>query len=83
VITSVAGATEEVAGDAAILIDPKEVAEITKAMSRLSSSADLRKKLAEKGSKRVEDFSWEKTARETVQVLEKVYKSGEKVDGKK
>lgn len=73
VITSGTTATAEVAGDAAILINPQSVEEITRAISRIASSADFRRELIEKGKKRVEEFSWEKTAIETTKVFEKVY----------
>lgn len=74
VVTSKVTATAEVAGEAAILVDPLKVGEITRAVSRIASESDLRKKLIEKGKKRVNDFSWEKTAAETLKVFEKVYK---------
>ena len=75
VVTSKVTATVEVASNAAILVDPFKVEEITRAISRIASSQELRKKLIEKGKKRVGDYSWEKTAKETIKVFEKVYQS--------
>ena len=75
VVTSKVTATAEVASSAAILVDPFKVEEITRAISKIASSQELRKKLIEKGKKRIGDYSWEKTAKETIKVFEKVYQS--------
>ena len=58
----------EVAGDAAILVDPYSVEEITSAIKKVLSDEQLRISMRERGLERVKDFSWEKTARETLQV---------------
>lgn len=68
-ITSKNTSTEEIAGDAAILVEPQDIEDIADAMQTLCTNADLRQKLIEKGRIRVQDFSWEKCARETVQIL--------------
>jgi glycosyltransferase involved in cell wall biosynthesis len=72
VITSNISSMPEIAGDAALLIDPYNVEEIKRAMQRLSSDAKLRKKLIENGYQQASKFSWEKTADETIKVYEKV-----------
>jgi glycosyltransferase involved in cell wall biosynthesis len=59
----------EVAGDAALLVDPLDVDAIADAMLRLSSDEDLRQKLIAAGYINVARFSWEKAARETLAVL--------------
>ena len=74
VLTSEGGATEEVAGDGAVLVDPKDIKKITAGMNKLATNADFRQKLINKGGDRVEDFSWEKSAREVLKVFEKVNK---------
>ncbi|MBA3971574.1 MAG: glycosyltransferase family 4 protein [Bacteroidetes bacterium] len=62
VITSNITSMPEVAGDAALLVDPHSVNAIAQAMSSIYLDGDLRKNLIEKGRKRRLDFSWDKTA---------------------
>lgn len=69
VITSNCSSLPEVAGDAAILVDPTKTQEITEAMNQLANHADLRSRLREKGLQRAAQFSWEKTGQATVEVL--------------
>ncbi|MDB9308378.1 glycosyltransferase family 1 protein [Aphanizomenon sp. CS-733/32] len=69
VITSNISSLPEVAGDAAILINPYDVGEITAAMQAIINDSELRKQLSEKGLKRASQFSWEKTGKATVEVL--------------
>lgn len=59
----------EVAGDAAIFVSPKDPEAWSKQMARLVSDPVLRDKLIEKGSVRVSEFSWQKTAQQTLEVL--------------
>jgi glycosyltransferase involved in cell wall biosynthesis len=66
VLTSRGIATEEVAGDAAVLVDPMSVPEIAGAMQTLVTDDALRASLIERGSARVKTFSWQKTAQRTV-----------------
>ena len=63
-------ALPEIAGDAALLVDPENVDEIAAAMLRLSQDEALRQELIAKGYENVKRFSWEKAARETLAVLE-------------
>jgi len=51
------------------LIDPNNTQEIADAMSKIFSDNDLRNKMIEKGFENVKRFSWEKCARETMDVL--------------
>lgn len=68
-ITSKNTSTEEIAGDAALLVEPQGIEDIADAMQTLCTNTDLRQKLIEKGHARVKEFSWEKCARETGQIL--------------
>ena len=61
-------ALREVAGDDAILVPPADVDRLAAALSRVVSSSSLRRSLAERGLRRARDFSWQKTARETIAV---------------
>ena len=60
----------ELAGDAAMLIDPLDVAQIAEVIYNVLSSEALSKSLREKGLERVKNFSWDKAARETIKVYE-------------
>lgn len=68
VLTSNITAMPETAGGAAYLIDPHSVESIAEGLRRLLTSPTLREELIKKGSLRVQDFSWEKCARETLAV---------------
>jgi glycosyltransferase involved in cell wall biosynthesis len=72
VITSNTSSLPEVAGDAALLVDPHDVDAIAEAMYRLVTDEALRAELVRRGFENVKRFSWEKCARETLAVLEEV-----------
>lgn len=69
VLTSNVSALPEVAGGAAVLVDPTDVDSIAGGMENLLRDDELRKDLRERGRARAERFSWEETARRTVEVL--------------
>ncbi|HEX2089029.1 MAG TPA: glycosyltransferase family 1 protein [Actinomycetota bacterium] len=69
VLTSNVSALPEVAGDAALLVDPTDLESIAGGMEKLLRDHQLRKDLRERGRARAERFSWEETARRTVEVL--------------
>ena len=71
VLTSDIGATREVTADAALLVDPYSVDSIRAGLVELISSAELRKRLSAKGFNRAAEFSWDRTAAETLTVLHK------------
>ena len=71
VITSNLSSLPEVAGDAAILIDPYRVEEITDAMQAIANDTGLRSHLSQLGLQRASLFSWEKTGKATVEVLQR------------
>jgi len=73
VITSNISSMPEVAGDAAILVDPHDPEEIARAMLAIMGSRSLRDELVQKGYARARVFSWEETARQTLEVYEKVW----------
>jgi glycosyltransferase involved in cell wall biosynthesis len=64
VIASGVSCLPEVAGDAALFINPEDPADIARAM-KLVLRPDMRQKLKEKGSQRAQLFTWEHTAMET------------------
>jgi len=69
VLTSKASATEEIAGDAALLIDPLSVTDIRDGLARLLSEPDLRARLAQAGRARAAGFSWARTTAQTLAAL--------------
>lgn len=72
VITSNVSSLPEAGGEAALYVDPKDANDIAKKMKKLLEDESLRKDLIAKGTKQVEKFSWEKSAKETLKVLEEV-----------
>jgi len=72
VITSNISSMPEIAGKAAILVNPYKVQEITEAMLKITSDNVLRDKLMHLGHKRLEQFSWTKCAEETLEVFKSV-----------
>lgn len=71
VITSSTSSMPEIAGAAALLVDPLKTAEIRDAMLRIAEDENFRQTLIAKGLERIRLFSWEKTVRE----LQSVYQS--------
>lgn len=69
VATSQVSSMPEVAGDAAIYFEPNNTRSMIAALSHLLSDWKLRQELVEKGKLRLEKFSWEKCARETLDVV--------------
>lgn len=72
VITSNVSCLPEVAGDAAILIDPHNPDELADALEKVLLSEALQQELIEKGLGRAKQFSWKKTAEKTLKTYEKV-----------
>ncbi len=68
VITSTTSSLPEVAGDAALLVDPLNAQEIATAMQRLLQDEDLRRRKMHDGQRRAANFSWEETARMTREI---------------
>ncbi|HWA51989.1 MAG TPA: glycosyltransferase family 1 protein [Patescibacteria group bacterium] len=65
VVTSDIGAMKEIAGTSAILVDPLDINSIRDGIEKAVVN---QKTLSKKGYKRVKDFSWEKCAKETLEV---------------
>ena len=69
VITSSASAIPEIAGDAALLVDPFSIEEICVALTRIWNEPALRNTLITKGHERLVDFSWSKASKEFWEVI--------------
>ena len=74
VITSNVTSMPEVAGDAAILVNPFDVNEIAQAMLNIFQDPELRAGLIEKGLSRATRFSWEQSAKDFWNVIEHTVK---------
>jgi glycosyltransferase involved in cell wall biosynthesis len=72
VIGANAGAIPEVTGGAAILFDPLNAEDLSQAIVKVTSEPDLRRDLVERGLVRVQEFTWERAARETLEVFEEL-----------
>jgi glycosyltransferase involved in cell wall biosynthesis len=69
VVTSNVSSLPEVAGGAAVLVDPRDDDAIAAALARCITDSTLRRDLAERATSHLQQFSWEHTARETLTVL--------------
>lgn len=72
VITSNTSSMPEVAGDAALLVNPHNTSEITTAMHKLATQKELRDLLIEKGNQRKNFFLWDDSAKKISDVLNKL-----------
>lgn len=72
VITSNAGATKEIAGEAAILVDPLSVNSIRDGILNIVFNEKIRDEMISLGHKRAKDFSWDFTAQITIETIEEV-----------
>jgi len=70
VITSNLAAMPEVAGGAAVLVDPYSIEEMASEMSKLLQDNDLREELVKKGVKRASHHSWERTSEQYLELYE-------------
>jgi glycosyltransferase involved in cell wall biosynthesis len=70
-VTSNVSSLPEVGGDAVVYADPLSVDSIRDALARLLASADERARLGEAARERARGFSWERTARETLALIER------------
>lgn len=72
VITSNTASLPEVAGDAALLVDPKNGDELTQTIEKILTDRDLREKLIERGFTQAKKFSWKTSAAETIRLFERL-----------
>lgn len=72
ILTSNVNGLKEIAGDAAVLMDPDDTESIADGMARILSDSKLHEQLSCKGLERSAMFSWDRCARETLALLERV-----------
>lgn len=71
VITSNLSSLPEVAGNATLLVNPYNTVEITATMQAIATDSQLRSRLKVMSLEQASKFSWEKTGKETIEVLER------------
>jgi glycosyltransferase involved in cell wall biosynthesis len=72
VITADASCLPQVAGDAALLVKPRDAEALANAMRRVLEDERLRVKMSEAGELRAQEFTWARTAELTRAVYERV-----------
>jgi len=72
VITSTTSSMPEVAGDAALLVDPYNTHELTEAMHKLLNDKALRNELIHKGKQRAAEFSWGAMANKVLEIYKEI-----------
>jgi len=72
VLTSNISAMPEVAGGAALLVDPTDVQDIAHGLTRLTTNPDLRNTLIRAGLARAKEFTWEKSVQATWNVYQEL-----------
>lgn len=72
VVTSNVSSLPEAGGDAALYFNPEDIDDIAKTLESVIQNPELRKELIKKGYEQIKKFSWEKTAKETLRVLEEL-----------
>jgi glycosyltransferase involved in cell wall biosynthesis len=77
VVSSNVSSLPEVAGDAAVLVDPHDAGVIRDGIVR-ALQPDNRRHLIQRGFARAATFSWDRTARETLQVIESAHRASQK-----
>ena len=74
VLTSNRYGAAEIAGDAAVLVDPDDLDDIESGLRQIVDDASLRAKLIARGLARSKDFTWEKCAAQTMATIENVHR---------
>lgn len=73
VITSNVSSLPEIAGDAALLVDPRSTGELRNALERLLGSVSLRERLGAAGRQRAARYCWRECARRSLRFFERVH----------
>ncbi len=80
VVCSNGGSLPEIAGNAAIILDPDDENGFVTAVMDLLASPEKREELRRKGIKQASQFSWQRTARETLEVYQSFSKQQQRAD---
>ncbi len=71
VVTTNVASLPEVAGDAALLVSPDDESQLLEAMRRALSEVSLRQEMVTKGLAHAADFTWARTARQTLDTYDR------------
>lgn len=69
VVAGYSSSLPEVAGDAALMVDPYNINDIARALEAILTDEELKNSLIERGLKQAKKFSWDKAAREYLTIL--------------
>jgi glycosyltransferase involved in cell wall biosynthesis len=69
VVTSRVNGLQEIAGEAALFVNPGDAGQIADAIMRVLSEAELRAALSARGLERANQFTWDRCARQTLDLL--------------
>jgi glycosyltransferase involved in cell wall biosynthesis len=69
IVTSDANGLKELVGDAALLVNPQDHKAIAEAIQRVLCSPELREELSSRGTQRSKRYTWDRCARETLEIL--------------
>ena len=61
----------EISGDAAVLVDPRSVAELSRAIERVATDEETRRRLSEAGLRQAARFDWQTTATQTLEIYKR------------
>ncbi len=73
VITSNCSALPEVAGDAALLVNPDDIDGLAASMVKVLQDSNMKYQLQQRGRERLAQFTWELAAQRTIDVYQKIY----------
>jgi glycosyltransferase involved in cell wall biosynthesis len=82
IVTSTQGSCPEVVNGAGVLVNPYDTADIAEGIYKVLTDSRLAAELVRKGNQRVAQFSWEKCARETLDVIASVARSGQATEAR-
>lgn len=71
VVSTNVASIPEVSGDAAVLVDPKSVAELSRAIETVATRPEVREQLRELGFRQAARFDWKTTAAQTLEVFKR------------
>jgi glycosyltransferase involved in cell wall biosynthesis len=71
IVTSNRNGCREIAGDAALLVEPEDVGSIAHGIERMATEEDTRERFVLAGRERIKEFDWDKCARQTMTILER------------
>jgi glycosyltransferase involved in cell wall biosynthesis len=82
IVTSTQGSCPEVVDGAGVLVNPRDPADIAEGIYQVLSDRELAAGLVARGYQRVAQFSWEKCARETLDVIASVARAGQATEAR-